>query len=74
MSGKGDKIKFSELKDSIEKSCRVSNQKGAFSLALISAYSKSIGFAAMFDRLVETVYNTSTGYKNRYIYHENCRI
>jgi hypothetical protein len=34
----------------------------------------TVNKGAMFDRLVETVYNTSTGYKNRYIYHENCRI
>lgn len=42
---RGDNIKLSELKGSIERSCRISNKEGAFSLALICAYSKSIGFA-----------------------------
>lgn len=42
---RGDLIKLSELKDSIEQSCRVSNHDGAFSLALICSFSKSIGLA-----------------------------
>lgn len=35
---------FSELSDSIADACSVSNSKGAFSIAVVSAFSKSIGF------------------------------
>lgn len=51
--------KFSELKDSLQKACSISNSNGAFSLAVVSAFSKSIGLVSEID---------SSSFKDKYFW------
>jgi hypothetical protein len=46
----GINLSFSALTRSIEKACSVSNNEGAFSMAVVAAFSKSIGLVSEIDK------------------------